>query len=291
MPEKDVGKVYHVVITDTIGLSDSIGLSKDTIESAFAATGSLAKYTHYYQEAFKIVEKASIAGSMNASDISTLQKTLGEWHKWNEEWNTNIIELTRKNESEKLKTIDKSINEKIPEMLRMITVIYDKTAGPKAWNQIEGFFNVKSSDKEKTTVFKGTSHSDLLELLLKWIETKNGEVKLFGQIIHGPRESGIDIIAQTSEGNEKVGIQLKNNDDVKAEDFTTKIKAQVTDSRKHQLRGLVVIFAANMTDNSIEAKVRGIVSEFSQMKETLIKVVPPENTFTIIDEIITRATL
>jgi len=189
-----------------------------------------------------------------------------------------------RSESEKTRTVLKKQHRTIMKKLGM-RARHDKTLGTKVWNQIESFFNVESSDLQKTAFFKDMAHSDLLKLLLKWIETRNRKARVFGQIIHGPKESGIDIIAQISEYNEKFGIQLKNNDDVKAKDFTTKIKAQVTDSRKHELRGLVVVFAADLTDNSIEGKVRGIVSEFSQMKDALIKVVPPQKAFTIINEI------
>jgi hypothetical protein len=156
--------------------------------------------------------------------------------------------------------------------------------------KIESFFDVPSSKTKDTEIFKGKSHSDLVEMLVKWVERRNGSIKLFGQIIHGPREAGIDFVAKVcSDFIDKVGIQLKNNDDVKEKDFTSKLKAQVLDSKKHSLRSLIVVFAADMTDGSVEGKVRGMLSELSQLNDASIKSVPPEKTATMIKEVISRA--
>jgi hypothetical protein len=124
-----------------------------------------------------------------------------------------------------------------------------------------------------------------VDWLFKWIETKNGE-KFFGDVIHGPKESGIDIVVQVSSGSkQKFGIQVKNNDDVKAKDFASKLKAQITESKKHQIQGLILFFAADMTDDSVESKISSILSEISQMNDIFIRPISPERAISIIKEV------
>lgn len=84
---------------------------------------------------------------------------------------------------------------------------------------------------------------------------------------------------------EKFGIQVKNNNDVIAKDFTTKLKAQITESKKHSILGLIILFAADTTETAIESKIRIMQSDLSQIKERYTKAVPPEKIITMIKEI------
>lgn len=121
------------------------------------------------------------------------------------------------------------------------------------------------------------------------VEVVNAQSKFFGKPIHGPREAGIDIVVETCfEFAAKLGIQVKNNNDLKEEEFTNKIKAQITDSKKHALHGLIIFIAADLTDKSIKSKVAGIISDISQMKNEFIEVIPPEKALTIISMVKTE---
>jgi hypothetical protein len=70
---KEEGKVYHVVLAETLTLT-----SNETFMSSVAASGSLGQYDKYYEEAWATVQKARTAGSMSPADISSLEHTLGE---------------------------------------------------------------------------------------------------------------------------------------------------------------------------------------------------------------------
>jgi len=287
MSEKDTAKVYRIILGETFGLADAMAPSKGTIQSAILATGSLGEYNQYYAEASEIVERVSTAGSMSPSQVSSLRTTLDKWHGLSEEYSTLIIDLTKKDESKKLIDITDEINQKVKDQQQTLQSILEVvSSGIVAWRHIDSFFDVKTSDIENTNIFKGTAHKDLLDLLLKWIETRNSKIKLFCEVIHGPRESGIEIIAKLyPNGNEAFGIQLKNDDDVKAKDFPTKLKAQITDSKKHTIRGLMIFFAADMTNPNVERKIKGMLSELSQIKDQFVRTIPPEKTVTIVREI------
>jgi hypothetical protein len=284
MSDSNKPKVYRIVLTEVLGLAEAVAPS--TIQSAIRATGSFGQYNQYYEEASRILEKASTAGTISPNDVSSIRATLDKWRGLSEEYKIKIVELTKENEPEKLVDIKKEIDEQVPGQQEMIQAMHEKMLGTKIWSNVTGFFAAKISDKEKTAFFEDTPHAKIVDWLFKWIETKNNE-NFFGEIIHGTRESGVDIIVQVSSGSkQKFGIQVKNNEDVKAKDFSQKLKAQITDSKKHKVQGLILFFAANMTDGSVEKKISNILSEISQIDDTFIKPISPERAITIISEVI-----
>lgn len=281
MSEKEAGKVSKIVLSDALNLSGSFTVSQATIQ----ATGSLAIYDYYFREASRIANSALRAGSMTPADFENIQKNLSEWYGWSEKWSTQISEGVLKNSREEIAAVDKQIVEKIPDQREMITAIYKTVVGTR-WNKMEDFFNVKSSSQEETAIFKDMKHSELLTLLLKWIENKNGSTKMFANIIHGLTEEGVDIIVETCEEcPERFGMQLKNNEDVKQKDFSTKIKAQMIDSKKHKIVGLLVMFAADATDVTVRDRIRSLMSDLSQMNDTFVKAFPPEKVLSMMREV------
>ena len=96
-PKKEEGKVYHIVLAETLTLT-----SGATFMSSMAATGSLGQYDKYYEEAWATVQKSRTAGTMSPSDISSLEKTLGDWRTLSEGYYTQILDLTKKNENKQL---------------------------------------------------------------------------------------------------------------------------------------------------------------------------------------------
>jgi len=284
MSEKEEGKVHRIVLTEALSIADTIAPS--TIQSALKATGSLAQYDQYYAEALGTVERAAQAGSMNPHDISMIKETLRNWRRLSEDYHNKIIDLTKEEKPEKLIDIKQEIDEHIPSQRRMIHNMYEKIVGTTTWNKLIGFFDVSSSNKEETAFFKGKSHQALVELLVEWIETIDKE-KVFGNIIHGPREAGLDVIVQVSSGYKpKFGIQIKNNEDIEAKDFALRLKAQITESKKHKIQGLIIFLAADMTENSVESKIVSILSDISQMDDPFVKAIAPERAMTIISKVI-----
>ena len=282
MSKKEEEKIYHVVIKDTIGLSDSIATS--TIKSTLAATGSLAQYDQYYNELKETVNRAAQAGSMNPSDDSVINNTLDEWRGLSENYYSKIIDFSKQNEPVELDSIKKEIDMRIPDQQKMIQEIYEKIVGNEIFDKLTCLFNVKTCSKEETDYLKKIPHASIVKWVLQWIETK--DKKLFGDIIHGLNEAGIDIILQVSFGTKpKLGIQVKNDGDIKDKQFALKLKAQITDSKRHQIEGLIIFLAGDMTNPSVDYNVTKIISELSQMNDSSLAVISPEKAMTIIKEI------
>ena len=71
---------------------------------------------------------------------------------------------------------------------------------------------------------------------------------------------------------------------MKDKDFTLRIKAQITEAKKHQLQGLIIFLAADMTDKSVESKVNSIISDISQMNDSSLIVISPERAVIVLTE-------
>lgn len=63
------------------------------------------------------------------------------------------------------------------------------------------------------------------------------------------------------------------------------LKAQMMDSKKHQLQGLIVFLAADLNDESVEKKVNYVLADISQMKDPSIIAISPERAATIIKKV------
>ena len=256
MTEKEEGKVYRIVLAEVMGMAGTVVPS--TIQSAISATGSFGQYQQYFEEASRILKRGSMEGTISPNDITYMKEAIERMSEMSRGYQTRIIDLTKRNEVEKLAIVKGDIDGHIPDQQKMIQEMYEKTLGTKAWQKLSGFFAVESSGTEKTAFFKGLPHKEIVALLVKWIQMRDSG-KMFGDIIHGLGESGLDIIVQViSPSNPRFGIQVKNNEDVAATDFPTKLKAQITESKAHQIRGLILFFAADVTNSSIERGKSGI---------------------------------
>ena len=163
--------------------------------------------------------------------------------------------------------------------------MHEKLIGNEMFNAFLKIFALDSCAKEDTKFFVKIPHETILKWLLTWVEAKDRE--LFGDVTHGLQEGGIDILIQVCSGEKpKFGIQVKNDNDLKEKDFTQKMKAQITDTRKHRLQGLIIVLAADMNDKSVEGRVNGIISEVSQMDDPSLTVISPQRALTIIKQVI-----
>ena len=95
-----------------------------------------------------------------------------------------------------------------------------------------------------------------------------------------PGHSYLDATMILSKDHAWISTDSRYYEDVKAKDFSQKLKAQITDSKKHKVQGLILFFAANMTDGSVEKKISNILSEISQIDDTFIKPISPERVLT-----------
>lgn len=65
--------------------------------------------------------------------------------------------------------------------------------------------------------------------------------------IDGVNDHGVDIILEGISSRLRIGFQIKSDGDLKAKDFTIRLKGQITDSRKYALDLLVIVFACRPT--------------------------------------------
>lgn len=143
--------------------------------------------------------------------------------------------------------------------------------------------DVKPSKPEETAIFKEASHKELCNVVEYWID----QCKLiFGKVVwlqqnQSLRDSGVDVVCDFPRTNLKVGFQIKSYGDIEDGNFTRNTKSQIQDSRKHNLRNLIVMFAADLTDKSQAEKTRGLISELHQGDSYAITF-PPEKLATML---------
>jgi len=82
------------------------------------------------------------------------------------------------------------------------------------------------------------------------------------------RDDGVDVLLELLSSNIKIGFQIKSYNDIKEKLFTRKIKAQISTSRKHDLKRLFVCLCGDLTDISQFEKMAGISSEISEMNKS-----------------------
>jgi hypothetical protein len=90
--------------------------------------------------------------------------------------------------------------------------------------------------------------------------------------IDGVNDHGVDIILKGISSGLGVGFQIKSDGDLRAKDFTIKLKGQITDSRKYALELLVIVFACRPTPENRQ-KYAYLQAEFAGYDE--IQIIDP----------------
>jgi hypothetical protein len=135
-------------------------------------------------------------------------------------------------------------------------------------------------DMDITAEFRNERHDALLEKLQRLLGAVTPALTQIA-ILQSLQDRGCDLVI-TSAHACKYGVQLKSNGDVKNSDFANKTLAQIQDSRQHGLAKLYLLIAADITGNSNQQRVRGLVSRISAMNDTYVHVVPPERVWTLV---------
>jgi len=104
--------------------------------------------------------------------------------------------------------------------------------------------DVKPATEEETKIFKETNinHAKLCRAFEYWIDqckTVFGEPVLLNQI-QGLRDAGVDVSMNLVTSKANFGFQIKSYGDVKKKDFSSKVNAQINQSRRHKLNRLVL---------------------------------------------------
>ena len=139
-------------------------------------------------------------------------------------------------------------------------------------------------DKAATLEFQKLSHEDECEAFRYWLEQMRiilGEPVNIA-ITQSLRDDGIDLLLTFQKTKAKFGFQIKSYNDVKDKDFTKNTIAQISRSRKHHIYRLFIAVCADLTDDSLKEKVRGLTSEVSEMGDYCV-VFSPEKTLRVLE--------
>ena len=146
-------------------------------------------------------------------------------------------------------------------------------------------FDVKSASDEETKIFNEISHDELCKAVEYWIDQTR---LIFGEPVltyqnQSLRDSGVDVSINLVTSKINFGFQVKSHGDIDEKDFSQKVNAQITQSKKHDLAKLVVALAGDLTDSRQKEKVRGIISEIKQQKgdNQYVIIIPPEKLVSI----------
>src|SRR5262249_6921910 len=123
-------------------------------------------------------------------------------------------------------------------------------------------------------------HDRLLERLRMVLDATSPDHPRIS-ILQSLQDRGCDLLIDWPQ-RAKYGVQLKNNDDVRREDFANKTVSQIQDSHQHGLVRLFVVLAADITGDSNLQKVRGFESRISAMNDPYVAIVPPERAWSLL---------
>jgi len=145
---------------------------------------------------------------------------------------------------------------------------------------IHAFLWRRAADVARTKGFRKQGHDDMLAIL-----RQKGEEQLPGRprvaILQSLPDAGCDLLIEWGAGA-KYGVQLKSHHDIGKPDFPGKTVAQIQDSRQHGLKGLYVLLAADMTNQSQVQKVHAFTARVSKMKDKYVLVISPEQLWTLL---------
>jgi hypothetical protein len=143
-------------------------------------------------------------------------------------------------------------------------------------DRLMAMLQVAPALRERTLVFKETSHEELCRAFSSWFSQLQ---LLFGEpvqvsLTHGVQEEGADIILDFPTARVKLGLQIKSYGDLQETGFQSKMMAQITYSNKHGFFKLIVVLCSDLTNPSQKNRTSGILSELSQIGDYAIPVTP-----------------
>jgi hypothetical protein len=147
---------------------------------------------------------------------------------------------------------------------------------------VDRIFSCNGADTSDTIAFRSISHESLCQSFQYWLEKMRPTIDepINIAVTQSLRDEGIDVLLDFSVSKVKVGFQVKSHNDVSQKDFTRRCIAQISRSHKYSVSRLIIALGADLTDESQREKVRGLISEVSQMGD-YCKIFSPEKTLTI----------
>lgn len=142
---------------------------------------------------------------------------------------------------------------------------------------------VYQESAEGTSVFRDLPHDQLVEGLNDFVFHHGPAMGVsgWGDNIQSLRDSGVDAVWQClwKESSIRIGFQVKSHSDFTAsgsDSFRRGVLAQITESRQLGLENLLVVLGADLTNNSISQKARGLLADFGKMPDGYVVGVSPE---------------
>jgi hypothetical protein len=148
---------------------------------------------------------------------------------------------------------------------------------------VDRIFNCKGAYTDETRRFQGISHEALCQAFQYWLEQMRITISEPINIVitQSLRDEGIDVLLEFLKSKVKIGFQIKSYNDINQKEFTQSCVAQISRSRKHNIKRLIIGIGADLTDVHQREKVRGLTSEISQMGDFCF-VFSPEKMLTIL---------
>lgn len=143
--------------------------------------------------------------------------------------------------------------------------------------------NVKLAYTEGTTKLRGVRHDKLCEAFEYWIDqtkTLFGEVVLIEKL-QSLQDAGVDVAINFPQSKFRIGVQVKSWGDIRKRDFSTKVLAQKSQSKKHDISNLLLALAGDLIDESQLQKMNFIKSEMLQHRDDFVFIISPQKVLTI----------
>jgi len=145
---------------------------------------------------------------------------------------------------------------------------------------IHAFLWRRAAEVTRTKGFQKQRHDVMLNRL-----QRQADEQLPGRprvtITQSLQDSGCDLLIEWGT-DAKYGVQMKSHYDISEADFAGKTVGQIQDSRQHGLKGLYVLLAGDMTNQSQIQRVRGFQARVSKMKDKYVQVIAPERLWTLL---------
>ncbi|MDD5208947.1 MAG: hypothetical protein PHV36_06150 [Elusimicrobiales bacterium] len=136
-----------------------------------------------------------------------------------------------------------------------------------------------TTEAEATSILSGVTgrgKNGYNTQLQEWLESNPAVFpeKVSVEDIDHPQDDGLDVIVTGIATKERIGFQIKSDNDLKAKDFAQKLKAQITDASSRKASLIVIIFACTPSEVN-KQKYKYIQNHFDGYHRDDILILPP----------------
>ena len=138
-----------------------------------------------------------------------------------------------------------------------------------------------------TVQLKTVSHEKLIQAFNTFVFHHRGALDIAGSgdNIQSLRDGGVDSVWRTTDAAKmtRFGLQVKSWGDIndKQDSFRRIVLSQIAESRQMGLSCLLIVLAADLTDNSQSQKARQIMAEIERMQDGYVFAISPEKALAV----------